>query len=65
MSKRPTVAVVSLETIVQILTVINANTRVGLSKDSAAIAKIRDALIADGVIKREDRYDCTFSDFYA
>lgn len=65
MSKRPTAVVIRPETVVQILTVINVNTRVSLCRDSEAIAEMRDALIADGVIKRENLYDCTFSDFYA
>jgi hypothetical protein len=65
MSKRPTVAVIDLETVIQILTVINANTRVAHSRDSAAIAKMRDALVVDGVIAQDAWGDCTFSDFYA
>ncbi len=68
MSKRPTVATVatvSMEAVVRILTVINANTRVALRKNSPVIVAMRDALVEAGVIKREDRYDCTFSDFYA
>ncbi len=64
MSKRPTVATVSMEAVVRILMVIN-NPRLQWGPDGEAVAAMRDALIAGGVIKRVDRWCCTFSDFYA
>lgn len=64
MSKRPDVATVSMGAIARILTVIN-NTRIQSGPDGGVVATMRDALIASGVIKWADYYDCTFSDFYA
>lgn len=65
MSKRPTAVILTLGTVGAILKVINANVRVPCGRDTLAIEDMRDALIADGVIKCDDYGDYTFSDFYA
>ncbi len=64
MSNRPTVAIVPLETIERILTAIN-NPHVMPGLAGQAVRAVRDALTADGVIKRDEYGGCALSDFYA
>lgn len=65
MSKMPTVATITMETIETMIEVVNVNSLIPLEQDCRIVAELRDTLIADGVIKRESWGDCTFSDFYA